>query len=67
VAQHNSGELGGFTARYRVDRLVFSGEFARIEDALTAEKRIKRWRRQWKVELIEKANPNWWDQASDLL
>ncbi|HEV1999436.1 MAG TPA: GIY-YIG nuclease family protein [Xanthobacteraceae bacterium] len=67
VAQHKTGEFGGFTSRYRVDRLVFVEEFARIDDALVAEKRIKRWRRQWKIELIEKANPNWWDQASDYL
>ena len=67
VAQHKSGEAGGFTARYQVNRLVFVEEFSRIDDALIAEKRIKRWRRDWKIEMIEKSNPKWWDLASDYL
>ena len=65
VAQHKTGELGGFTKRYHVNRLVFAEEFGRIDDALLAEKRIKRWRRQWKIELIEKSSPNWWDLATN--
>lgn len=67
VAKHKSGEFGGFTAKYRVNRLVFAEEFQRIEDAIVAEKRIKRWRRAWKIELIEKANPNWTDLAATSL
>ena len=67
MAQHKSGEFGGFTAKYRVDRLVFAEEFQRIEDALLAEKRMKRWKRDWKIELIEKSNPQWLDLASSYL
>lgn len=67
VAKHKSGEFGGFTARYKIDRLVFVEEFGRVDDAIEAEKRIKRWRRDWKIELIEKKNPDWYDLASSLL
>jgi putative endonuclease len=45
VAQHRTGEFGGFTARYAVTRLVFVEEFQQVDDAIAAEKRIKRWRR----------------------
>jgi putative endonuclease len=41
--------------------LVFSDHFDRIEDAIAAEKAIKKWRRAWKIELIERANPDWDD------
>jgi putative endonuclease len=65
IAQHKTGALGGFTARYHVTRLVFVEEFARVDDAIEAEKRIKRWRRAWKIRLIESQNPDWRDLASD--
>jgi putative endonuclease len=67
VARHKTGELGGFTARYAVTRLVFVEEFQQINDAIIAEKRIKRWRRDWKIELIEKLNPDWRDLAATYL
>lgn len=65
VAQHKSGEFGGFTKKYGVNRLVFAEEFQRIDDAIVAEKRMKRWQRSWKIELIEKSNPDWQDLAAD--
>jgi putative endonuclease len=65
IAQHKTGALGGFTARYGLHRLVFVEEFAQVQDALAAEKRIKRWRRAWKIALIEKLNPDWQDLAAD--
>jgi putative endonuclease len=67
IAQHKTGALGGFTARYGVTKLVFVEEFARIEDAIAAEKRIKRWRRAWKIKLIESQNPEWHDLGADLI
>ena len=48
-----------FTARYGVQRLVWYEEFFDIRDAIQREKSLKRWPRQWKIELIEKANPDW--------
>lgn len=61
VYQHREGRSSGFTATYGVTRLVWYEIFADIRDAIDAEKRIKRWRRAWKIELIEKTNPQWLD------
>jgi putative endonuclease len=46
---------------------VFVEEFQQIEDAIIMEKRVKRWRRAWKIELMEKFNPNWRDLAADYI
>lgn len=51
----------GFCARYGVCRLVWYGPQPDMTIAIELEKRLKRWRRQWKLELIESANPNWLD------
>ncbi len=51
----------GFCARYGVTRLVWFGPYAGMAEAIEQEKRIKRWRRRWKLELIEAANPEWLD------
>ncbi len=50
-----------FTARYDVTRLVWYQEFDDITDAIAHEKRLKRWRRAWKIQLIENMNPEWDD------
>ncbi|WP_114227969.1 MULTISPECIES: GIY-YIG nuclease family protein [Sphingomonas] len=63
--KHREGTTRGFTTRYGVTRLVW---FERHEEMLTAiarEKTIKRWRREWKIELIVEANPSWRDLAED--
>jgi putative endonuclease len=51
--QHRGGEGSGFTAKYGVCRLVHAEEFPTIEEAIAREKAIKKWRREWKIELIE--------------
>ena len=61
VYQHQEGLIAGLTARYGVKRLVWYEDFPSADEAITAEKRIKRWRRAWKLELIEKLNPTWSD------
>ena len=61
VSEHKQGQGSKFTNKYGVDRLVYMEPFENIEDAIIAEKRIKRWRRQWKIDLIEKDNPSWRD------
>ena len=61
VWQHRQGTHDGFTKKYHVNRLVYYESFERIEDAIKREKRLKRWRREWKIELIEKENPEWRD------
>ena len=61
VYQHKAGVVAGFTLRYHVHLLVW---FECYDDALAAiarEKELKKWRREWKVNLIEKENPEWVD------
>jgi putative endonuclease len=48
-----------FTAKYNCDKLVYFEEFHFIEDAIGREKNLKNWKREWKVELITKHNPDW--------
>ncbi|TPI45263.1 GIY-YIG nuclease family protein [Mesorhizobium sp. B2-9-1] len=51
----------GFASRYGVQRLVWYKEFFDIADAIQRETPLKRWPRRWKVELIEKSNPEWFE------
>ena len=62
VWEHKQAEVPGFTKRYRIDRLVWFEATDNIEAAIIREKQIKRWRRDWKIALIEKNNP----ERSDL-
>jgi putative endonuclease len=59
--EHRQALIPGFTKRYGLNLLVFAEEFASIRDAREAEARIKKWRRTWKLALIEKHNPKWLD------
>ncbi len=61
VHEHKSKQNIGFTSRYDVDRLVWYEEFDRIYDAIDREKSVKKWRRAWKIKLIEDMNPEWTD------
>lgn len=61
IYQHKEKIYGGFTAKYDVNLLVYYEAHEDIYEAILREKRIKRWRRAWKLELIEKENPNWED------
>ncbi|RXZ64403.1 GIY-YIG nuclease family protein [Pelagerythrobacter rhizovicinus] len=64
--QHRAGMTGGFTARYKVHRLVRYEMFGDMEGAILREKQLKRWHRQWKINLIESENPHWADLAVGL-
>jgi len=64
--QHREGSLPGFSRDYAVKRLVWFESHATMEQAILREKRIKKWNRAWKLELIERANPGWRDLAEDL-
>ncbi|WP_020179596.1 GIY-YIG nuclease family protein [Methylopila sp. M107] len=66
IAQHKAKVVRGFTERFNVDQLVWFGAHDNAEAAITREKQIKRWRRAWKVELIEKENPEWRDLYEDI-
>lgn len=61
VLQHKNDVFEGFTKRYGVHRLVWFEEHDDILLAIEREKRIKRWRRSWKISLIEGMNPTWDD------
>ncbi|MFM9872783.1 MAG: GIY-YIG nuclease family protein [Fimbriimonadaceae bacterium] len=61
IAEHKSRRTPGFATRYGLNKLVWYETFPTIEGAIAQEKRIKEWNRSWKVELIEKDNPNWLD------
>jgi putative endonuclease len=64
--QHRTEDGSEFVKRYGLLRLVYAEPYEHIEDAIGREKAIKKWRRQWKIDLIEAANPNWLDQYETL-
>ena len=66
VYQHKSKATPGFTSRYTVDRLVWFETYDDPTTAITREKEIKKWRRDWKIRLIEETNPDWRDLYSDI-
>jgi len=63
--QHRIGGGRSFTERYHLKRLVWYEQHADIEEAIAREKRIKRWRRSWKIKIIEEMNPDWRDLRVD--
>ena len=67
VYEHKNDLIEGFTKKYSVHRLVYFEETSDIESAILREKRLKKWNRKWKLELIEKENPNWEDLYDGLL
>jgi putative endonuclease len=67
VWQHHTGELDGFTKQYGVYQLVFAEFHGSMADAILREKRMKRWRRIWKLQLIERDNPSWRDRYDEFV
>ena len=65
IWQHRAGVVKGFTQRYSIKRLVWFEVHETMESAIRREKQIKRWRRAWKYDLINKDNPTWRDLAED--
>jgi putative endonuclease len=61
VYQHKTKATPGFTSRYAVDLLVWFETYDDPATAISREKEIKKWRRDWKIQLIEKSNPDWKD------
>ena len=61
VVSHREEWLKGFTSRYHVHDLVYFEQYDNPSNAILREKQLKKWRRDWKIELIEKSNPNWDD------
>ena len=66
VYEHNHGVVEGFSKKYGLHHLVYYEVHADVHEAICREKRIKRWRRPWKINLIEENNPQWMELASSL-
>jgi putative endonuclease len=67
VYEHKSGLIKGFTKKYSVNKLVYFESTSDVNAAILREKRLKKWKRQWKIELIEKLNPDWNDLSERLI
>ncbi|BBO76869.1 hypothetical protein DSCW_42860 [Desulfosarcina widdelii] len=59
--------MGGFTKRYKVHQLVWYEIHATMESAIRREKQLKNWKRNWKLDLIEKNNPTWKDFYNEIV
>jgi len=66
VWEHKTKAIPGFTAKYGISRLVWLERHDTLEAAMQRERRIKNWKRAWKIELIEQNNPHWIDLYSGI-
>ena len=66
IHEHREGQTRGFASKYGCKQLVWYEEFFDIRDAIQREKTLKRWYRQWKIDLIEGFNPDWRDLYYEL-
>ncbi len=64
--EHRNGMIEGFTKKYNVKFLVYYEVHQDINEAIKREKALKKWLRRWKIELIEKGNPEWKDLYDDI-
>jgi len=67
VYEHKQKMVNGFSKKYGVDKLVWAETFSTISDAIQAEKCLKRWKREWKLRLIEERNPEWEDLYESII
>ena len=65
VHEHKNNIVKGFTAKYNVHQLVYFEQTVDVNSALQREKQLKKWDRKWKLDLIEKMNPEWNDLSKD--
>jgi putative endonuclease len=65
--EHKASAADGFTKEYGIKTLVYLETFDGISTAIAREKQLKRWRRSWKLELIEKDNPGWQDLFAEIV
>ena len=66
VYEHKNDLIPGFTQEYQVHKLVYFEIHSDVNQAILREKRLKKWKREWKIELIEKSNPEWIDLYESL-
>ena len=67
IYQHKNKLIEGFSAKYNLHKLVYFEQFSDMENAILREKRLKKWNRDWKNQLIDASNPLWYDLYSTLL
>ena len=67
IWEHKNGSTEGFTKKYSVHTLVWYEQHETMESAISREKAIKKWERAWKLELIEKSNPQWEDLYPEII
>ncbi|MEN3160992.1 GIY-YIG nuclease family protein [Tistrella mobilis] len=67
MSEHRDAGRESFVGRYDARRLVYAEHHDRIDDAIRREKHLKRWRRAWKIRLIEEANPDWRDLFDQII
>ena len=67
VYEHKNSYVDGFTKQYNLNILVYYEVYDEIEEAIKREKQLKNWHREWKVELVNKQNPNWEDLYESIL
>ena len=65
IYEHKNGLVKGFTKKYKVHLLVYYEHFDDIQYAIIREKQMKKWKRQWKINLIEEKNPEWIDLSKE--
>ena len=66
IWEHKSDAIQGFTKKYGVHMLVYYEIHATMPDAILREKQMKRWNREWKINLIQQMNPQWRDLCEDI-
>ncbi|PIS07782.1 GIY-YIG nuclease [Candidatus Berkelbacteria bacterium CG10_big_fil_rev_8_21_14_0_10_43_13] len=67
VYEHKNNLIKGFTSKYFVHHLIYFEETCDVNSAIAREKQIKRWKRDWKIELIEKNNQEWQDLYPEII
>ena len=65
IAEHKGKQIRGFTHKYNIDKLVYFEEFETSDEAFQRERQMKKWKRDWKIEIIENKNPEWKDLANN--
>ena len=67
VNEHKNKDIKGFTEKYNIDKLVYYEKYEDINEAIIQEKRLKKWNRKWKLDLIEQSNPKWRDLSENFM
>ncbi len=67
IWQHKNHQVDGFSQKYNTHKLVYFEQCSEMNSAIAREKQLKKWNRAWKIQLIEKANPQWQDLYSTLI